>query len=152
MDVLSTAGKSLYSELINVCVWNKSAAGMGALYRSKHEMIFVYKVGTEAEQRNSSVLLLKTGEANNAENLEKFMTFSVDPGLVTMPFLSILGMGEGLPAHMMTADWHENIRSKHKRLVTLDAATGADSHVQVTNRLRLVQEGVGWMNEVFGIA
>lgn len=39
----STAG--IYGDLLNVCVWNKSNAGMGSLYRSKHEMIFVYRVG-----------------------------------------------------------------------------------------------------------
>jgi DNA modification methylase len=30
---------------LNVCVWNKSNAGMGSLYRSKHELIFVFRVG-----------------------------------------------------------------------------------------------------------
>src|SRR5436305_1979941 len=29
----------LYTELKNICVWNKTNAGMGALYRSKHEFI-----------------------------------------------------------------------------------------------------------------
>lgn len=33
---------ALYGGLINLCVWNKSNAGMGALYRSKHELVFVY--------------------------------------------------------------------------------------------------------------
>ena len=35
----------LYGDLINLCVWNKSNAGMGSLYRSKHELVFVYRVG-----------------------------------------------------------------------------------------------------------
>ena len=39
------AGDEVYSELKNLCVWNKSNAGMGSLYRSKHELIFVFKVG-----------------------------------------------------------------------------------------------------------
>jgi len=30
---------------LNVCVWNKSNAGMGSLYRSKHELVFVFRVG-----------------------------------------------------------------------------------------------------------
>jgi len=41
---LLTAGK-LYSELKNICVWNKVVGGMGSLYRSQHELIFVYKNG-----------------------------------------------------------------------------------------------------------
>ncbi len=39
------AGDQVYSELKNLCVWNKSNAGMGSLYRSKHELIYVFKVG-----------------------------------------------------------------------------------------------------------
>ena len=36
----------IYDKLLNICVWNKSNAGMGSLYRSKHEMVFVYRVGS----------------------------------------------------------------------------------------------------------
>jgi DNA modification methylase len=44
MDDVSAVGGSVYDELLNICVWNKSNAGMGSLYRSKHEMVFVYRV------------------------------------------------------------------------------------------------------------
>ena len=40
------SGTRIYGELLNLCVWNKSNAGMGSLYRSKHELVFVFKVGT----------------------------------------------------------------------------------------------------------
>ena len=43
-DVLAV-GHPIYDDLLNICVWNKSNAGMGSLYRSKHEMVFVYRVG-----------------------------------------------------------------------------------------------------------
>lgn len=42
---LDIAGKAVFSELKNVCVWNKTNAGMGTFYRSKHELVFVFKVG-----------------------------------------------------------------------------------------------------------
>jgi DNA modification methylase len=45
LDDVSAAGAHVYDELLNICVWNKSNAGMGSLYRSKHELVFVYKVG-----------------------------------------------------------------------------------------------------------
>ncbi|MBC2779176.1 site-specific DNA-methyltransferase [Parasphingopyxis marina] len=45
MDDVTASIADVYSELLNVCVWNKSNAGMGSLYRSKHEMVFVYRVG-----------------------------------------------------------------------------------------------------------
>jgi DNA modification methylase len=38
-----TAGHAIYSELKNICVWTKHNAGMGSLYRSQHELVFVFK-------------------------------------------------------------------------------------------------------------
>lgn len=46
MDDLLSAGRDVYGALLNLCIWNKSNAGMGSLYRSKHELVFVYRVGT----------------------------------------------------------------------------------------------------------
>jgi DNA modification methylase len=46
IDELMTASKSVYSEFKNLCVWNKDNGGMGSFYRSKHELVFVFKVGT----------------------------------------------------------------------------------------------------------
>jgi DNA modification methylase len=40
------AGQTVFSELKNLCVWNKSNAGMGTFYRSKHELVLVFKIGT----------------------------------------------------------------------------------------------------------
>ncbi len=42
---LQQAGDRVYGDLLNLCIWNKSNAGMGSLYRSKHELVFVYRVG-----------------------------------------------------------------------------------------------------------
>jgi DNA modification methylase len=46
------AGRKVYSELKNLCVWNKTHAGMGSFYRSKHELIFVWKSGAAAHTNN----------------------------------------------------------------------------------------------------
>jgi DNA modification methylase len=43
---LLAAGETVFSELKNVCVWNKTNGGMGSFYRSKHELVFVFKVGS----------------------------------------------------------------------------------------------------------
>jgi len=45
---LLAAGKAVFSELKNLCVWNKTNGGMGSFYRSKHELVFVFKVGRAA--------------------------------------------------------------------------------------------------------
>jgi DNA modification methylase len=43
---LQNAADGVFSELKNLCVWNKTNGGMGSFYRSKHELVFVYKVGS----------------------------------------------------------------------------------------------------------
>lgn len=51
IEELMSAGSN-YTELKNLCVWNKDNGGMGSFYRSKHELIFVYKNGTEKHINN----------------------------------------------------------------------------------------------------
>ena len=42
---LLAAGEAVFSELKNLCVWNKTNGGMGSFYRSKHELVLVFKIG-----------------------------------------------------------------------------------------------------------
>lgn len=51
MRELLEAGE-IYEELKNLCVWNKTNGGMGSLYRSKHELVFVYKHGSSPHINN----------------------------------------------------------------------------------------------------
>ena len=46
------AGKKAYSELKALCVWVKDNGGMGSLYRSQHELVWVFKKGTESHRNN----------------------------------------------------------------------------------------------------
>lgn len=46
------AGEHAYTTLMNVCVWNKVNGGMGSFYRSKHELVFVWKNGKSAHVNN----------------------------------------------------------------------------------------------------
>lgn len=46
------AGHAVFDELKNLCVWNKTNGGMGSFYRSKHELVFVFKKGTAAHINN----------------------------------------------------------------------------------------------------
>ena len=52
LDEILGAGRSAYTELKNLVVWNKDNGGMGAFYRSKHELVFVFKRGTAAHVNN----------------------------------------------------------------------------------------------------
>lgn len=52
VGVMLEAGKAVYDELKNICIWAKDAGGMGSLYRSRHEMICVFKHGTAPHCNN----------------------------------------------------------------------------------------------------
>jgi DNA modification methylase len=52
MGEMLAAGRMVYRELKNLCVWNKTNAGMGSFYRSKHELVFVWKSGAAAHINN----------------------------------------------------------------------------------------------------
>jgi DNA methylase/ParB-like nuclease domain len=46
------AGRKVYSGLKNLCVWTKDNGGMGSLYRSQHELVFVFKHGRDRHRNN----------------------------------------------------------------------------------------------------
>ena len=50
-EVMTAAG-GIYAELKNLCVWSKTNGGMGSLYRSQHELFFVFKSGTAPHINN----------------------------------------------------------------------------------------------------
>lgn len=52
MSEMLAAGEVAYTELKNLCVWAKSNGGMGSLYRSQHELVFVYKSGSAPHINN----------------------------------------------------------------------------------------------------
>jgi DNA modification methylase len=52
LDELLAAGAEAYGELKNLCVWVKDNAGMGSLYRSQHELVFVFKQRGGAHRNN----------------------------------------------------------------------------------------------------
>ena len=49
---ITSVCEDVYDEFKNMCVWNKNNAGMGSMYRSKHELIFVYKHGKQPHLNN----------------------------------------------------------------------------------------------------
>ncbi|NQV43940.1 MAG: ParB N-terminal domain-containing protein [Rhodospirillales bacterium] len=49
---LIAAGSAAFTELKNMCVWAKTNGGMGSLYRSQHELVFVFKTGSAPHINN----------------------------------------------------------------------------------------------------
>lgn len=52
MGEILSAGSNVFSSLINMCVWCKTSGGMGSLYRSQHELCFIFKNGKESHTNN----------------------------------------------------------------------------------------------------
>jgi DNA modification methylase len=46
------ASRQVYSEFKNLCVWVKESGGQGSLYRSRHELVAVFKNGKEKHRNN----------------------------------------------------------------------------------------------------
>lgn len=45
MGEMQEAGEAVYSELKNLCIWVKDNGGMGSQWRSRHELVYVWKAG-----------------------------------------------------------------------------------------------------------
>jgi DNA modification methylase len=52
LDELLAAGREADARLENLCVWVKDNAGMGSLYRSQYELVFVFTVGHGPHRNN----------------------------------------------------------------------------------------------------
>jgi DNA modification methylase len=46
------AGRRVFDELKHMCIWSKTNAGMGSLYRSQHELVLVFKAGCAPHVNN----------------------------------------------------------------------------------------------------
>jgi ParB-like nuclease domain/DNA methylase len=52
MSEILAAGRAADLDLLNLCVWAKTNGGMGSLYRSRHELVFVFKSGKDPHTNN----------------------------------------------------------------------------------------------------
>jgi DNA modification methylase len=52
MGEMLAAGRAAGFDFLNLCVWVKSNGGMGSLYRSRHELVFVFRNGAERHLNN----------------------------------------------------------------------------------------------------
>ena len=49
---ITTAAQNVFDAFINMCVWVKSSGGMGSLYRSQHELCFIFQNGKHPHNNN----------------------------------------------------------------------------------------------------
>jgi DNA modification methylase len=52
MGEMLAAGHATGCSLLSLCIWVKANAGMGSFYRSRHELVFVFRNGKEAHLNN----------------------------------------------------------------------------------------------------
>jgi DNA modification methylase len=52
MVEIHAAGRAAGCYLINLCVWVKSNGGLGSMYRSRHELVYVFRNGAEPHLNN----------------------------------------------------------------------------------------------------
>ena len=52
MPELLAAGNQIYDTLLNLCVWVKNNGAMGSFYRSRHELVFVFRNGKGRHRNN----------------------------------------------------------------------------------------------------
>lgn len=52
MREILDAGNSVYDTCLALCIWVKTNAGMGSLYRSRHELVFVFRNGKDSHVNN----------------------------------------------------------------------------------------------------
>ena len=87
MKELLAAGNAAYSELKNVCVWVKDNAGTGSLYRSQHELVFVFKNGESSHRNNVQLGRFGRSRTNvwNYPGANSFSRSSSEGNLLALP-------------------------------------------------------------------
>jgi ParB-like nuclease domain len=78
---LLTAARPLYVEWKNLLVWNKTNAGQGSFYRSKHELIAVFKNGTAPHINNSGSA--PTVDIVPTYSITRASTVCIQPGVAS---------------------------------------------------------------------
>ncbi|MBV1868153.1 MAG: ParB N-terminal domain-containing protein [Marinosulfonomonas sp.] len=103
---MTTALERLGLQLINLCVWAKPNGGMGSLYRSRHELVFVAKVPGAPHRNNIELgkhgryrtnVWEYTGATGGAKSEDDDFTVhpTVKPvGLVADAILDVTALGE----------------------------------------------------------
>jgi DNA modification methylase len=75
MEEILAAARASTLDLVNLCVWVKPNGRLGSFYKSRHELVFIFKSGKEAHQNN--IQLGKFGR--NRTNVWHYSTAGTSP-------------------------------------------------------------------------
>lgn len=76
---LLTAGRAVFHELLNTCVWVKGSPALGALYRSQHEFVAVFKRGKAMNRPNPLPPRSNLLPVNGVRKAARFLSSSPTP-------------------------------------------------------------------------
>lgn len=130
-EILSAAEQAKL-KLINLCVWSKTNAGMGSLYRSQHELILILKKGSAPHVNN--IELGKHGRyRSNIWSYAGANTFSKtrDEDLSLHPTVKPTAL---------VADAIRDVT--HRGEIVLDAFMGSGTTILAAERTRRVAYGI----------
>jgi len=118
---LLAAGRQCGLELFNICVWAKTNAGMGSLYRSQHELVCVFKAGN-ADHTNNIELGRHGRNRSNLWTYRGLNSFGADRNelLASHPTVKPVLMIADAIRDVTKCNGHALIsalKSKHHRLV-----------------------------------
>lgn len=128
-------GKNVYSDLKNIIAWVKSNAGMGSLYRSQHELVFLFKNG-HAPHRNN----VKLGSyGRNRTNVWNYPGATSLDGRTTEEG-HLLGMHPTVKPVQMIAD--AILDSSARGDIVLDPFLGSGSALLAAERVGRTLRGI----------
>lgn len=116
---LLAVGEEVYDALLNIIVWNKSNGGMGSLYRSKHELICLFKVRT-APHTNNVELGRHGRNRSNVWNYAGVNTFRSDR-------MDELAMHPTVKPVALVADAIKDVT--HRGEIVLDSFSGSGTSI-----------------------
>ena len=87
VEELLAAGREAYDELKNICVWVKDNAGMGSFYRSRHELVCVFKHGRNGHRNNIQLGQFGRNRSNvwHYPGANSFARYSEEGNLLALP-------------------------------------------------------------------
>lgn len=131
---LIVAGKQNFDEFLNLCVWVKDRGGMGSLYRSQHELVFVFRKGKGPHRNN--VQLGKFGR--NRTNVWEY------PGIQTLSKQSeegnLLALHPTVKPVAMVADAILDCSARGE--IVLDAFLGSGTTLMAAEQVGRVCYGI----------
>ena len=127
IEVLLRVGDGLFAELLNIIVWSKTNPGMGAFYRSQHELVALFRTKGGAHRNNVELGV----HGRNRSNVWPYAGMTSPKGRVTEEG-DLLAMHPTVKPVQMIAD--AILDCTERRDIVLDPCLGSGSTLQAAQK------------------